>query len=149
VSGIDLSTLEARKALAAKYGAKHGISAALVAAVIEQESSWDTWAMRYEPAFYERYIVPMNLEDRTAAFARATSFGLMQLMGQTAIEFGFKGKYASSLCDPDLGVDFGCAKLRSCLDKNGGDLTKSLLSYNGGGNTFYPAQVLARLPTYE
>ena len=37
----DLSTLQARKALAAKYGAERGISAALVAAVIEQESSWN------------------------------------------------------------------------------------------------------------
>lgn len=149
MSDIDLNTLAARKALAAKYAAKHGLDTALVCAVIEQESGWDTWAMRYEPAFYQRYIVPMGLEDLTAALARATSFGLMQLMGQTAIEFGFKGKFATSLCDPDTGVDFGCAKLRSCLDKHSGDETKALLSFNGGGDSHYPGQVQGRKAAYE
>ena len=75
MSEVDLSTLAARKALAAKYGAKHGISAALVAAVIEQESSWCQWAMRYEPAFFARYIEPMKIIDQKEAVARSTSYG--------------------------------------------------------------------------
>ncbi len=54
----DISTLSARKALAAKYGAKHGLDAVLVASVCEQESWWNPWAIRFEPAFEARYIKP-------------------------------------------------------------------------------------------
>lgn len=146
----DLSTLEGRKALAATYGAKHGISAALVAAVAEQESSWDAWAIRFEPAFEARYIKPaIPSMPTTLEMTKAMSFGLLQIMGQTAIEFGWKGKFLSELCDPDTGMDFGCAKLRHCLDLANGDETKALLSYNGGGNLAYPVQVLARKTAYE
>jgi len=70
-------------------------------------------------------------------------------MGEVAIEFGWKGKFLTELCDPDIGVDFGCAKLRHCLDISAGDETKALLFYNGGKNSLYPAQVLARKPSYE
>ena len=33
----------------------------LVCAIVEQESSWNPWALRYEPAFYARYIEPQLL----------------------------------------------------------------------------------------
>jgi soluble lytic murein transglycosylase-like protein len=146
----DLSTLSSRKALAAKYAAKHGLDTVLVCAVCEQESDWDTFAVRFEPAFEARYIKPaLPSAPTTLELTKAMSFGLMQMMGETAIEFGWKGRFLTELCDPDLGVDFGCAKLRSCLDRAGEDEAKALLLYNGGGNTFYPAQVLARKPKYE
>jgi soluble lytic murein transglycosylase-like protein len=147
---MDLSTLEARKALAATYGAKHGISAVLVASVCEQESTWDPFAIRFEPAFEARYIKPaLPLAPSTRQLTEAMSFGLMQIMGETAIEFGWKGKFLTELCDPDLGVDFGCAKLRHCLDISAGDEAKALEFYNGGSNLQYAAEVLARKHTYE
>jgi len=150
MSELDLSTLAARKALAAKYGAKHGISVALVAAVIEQESSWNPFAIRFEPAFEARYIKPaIPAMPTTRELTEAMSFGLMQAMGEVAIEFGWKGKFLTELCDPDIGVDFGCAKLRHCLDIASGAESKALEFYNGGGNLLYASQVLARKPTYE
>jgi len=146
----DLSTLIARKALAAKYGAKHGIDTVLICAVIEQESSWDPFAIRFEPAFEARYIKPaIPSMPTTLEMTKAMSFGLMQIMGETALEFGWKGKFLTELCDPDIGVDFGCAKLRHCLDIKGDNETEALLAYNGGGNPLYASQVLARKPTYE
>ena len=151
MSDTDLSTLAARKALAAKYAAKHGLDTALICAVIEQESSWDPFAVRFEPAFEARYIKPAipNMPT-TLEMTKAMSFGLMQLMGETAIEFGWKGKFLTELCDPHTGVDFGCAKLRHCLDISAmGGETTALLIYNGGSNLLYPSQVLARKPTYE
>lgn len=146
----DLPTLVARKALAAKYAAKHGLDTVLVCAVCEQESSWDPFAIRFEPAFEARYIHPaIPSMPTTLEMTKAMSFGLMQIMGETAIEFGWKGKFLSELCDPDIGVDFGCAKLRHCLDIHGGDETAALLAYNGGSNSLYASQVLARKATYE
>jgi soluble lytic murein transglycosylase-like protein len=146
---IDLSTLDARKALAQKYATKYLLDMALVAAVCEQESSWNPWEVRYEPAFYLRYIVPMGLKDPTAATTRSMSFGLMQIMAQTAIELGFAGKWMTELCDPDAGMDFGCKKLRKCCDLHPGDVDAALLAYNGGGNSYYPAQVQARMKNYR
>src|ERR1700689_4874121 len=67
----------------------------LVCAIVEQESAWDRWALRYEPAFYARYVEPQvvrgAIADESEARARAFSWGLMQVMGQTAREHGFAG----------------------------------------------------------
>jgi soluble lytic murein transglycosylase-like protein len=139
--------IETRRSLAAKYAAKYGLSTELVCAVIEQESGWCQWAYRYEPAFYDRYILPLQLSEQVGRF-RATSWGLLQIMGQTAREFGFLGQFMCELCDPDVGLDFGCKKLKKCLDDAGGDEAKALLRWNGGSNLDYPHQVQARKPKY-
>ena len=76
--------------IARNTAAAHSLNPALVCAVCETESSWNPKATRYEPAFQKRYIDPMNLSAQEAQ-DRSTSWGLMQIMGQTAIEFGWKG----------------------------------------------------------
>lgn len=131
----------------AKYYARlHDLDGALVCAVIEQESNWIPWAIRYEPAFEQRYVDPMGLTP-TETIARSISWGLMQLMGESAREMGFHGKMAS-LCDPDNGLEWGCKHLKAKLDAHGGDVTAGLLAWNGGGNKAYPEQVLARKEAY-
>ena len=145
---MDLSTHDARLALAGKYAAKYSLDPAIVAAVCEQESGWNPWAVRYEPAFFERYVSPLNLADPTEAYARAFSFGLMQVMGQVARERGFQGRSLTQLCDPDIGVDVGCKKLQQCFAAKPDDPEAALLMYNGGGNAFYGKQVLARVAHY-
>lgn len=97
-------------ALARDAAVRHGIDAALVCAVIEQESEWDTNAMRYEGAFRARYVAPLGLPP-TEEIARSISWGLMQVMGQVARERGFVGKFLSELCTAENGADFGCAVL--------------------------------------
>lgn len=135
-------------ALAKRKAVEHKIDPALVCAVCEHESGgWNPWAVRMEPAFYERYTKPMTLTD-TEEYNRAQSFGLMQVMGQTAREFGFKGKYLTELCDPETGIEYGCRKLRECLDKRNGDIRVALLRYNGGGNKSYPDMVLKLIDKY-
>ena len=47
--------------LARSIAAQRSLDPALVCAVVEQESSWDTFAIRYEPAFRTRYVVPLAL----------------------------------------------------------------------------------------
>lgn len=147
---IDLSTLDARFALATKYASKYGLDPVLVAAVCEQESSWNMWSTRFENGFLHAYIKPANPEQPTTRELHlATSFGLMQIMGQTAVEKGFTGKYLTELCDPDVGVDFGCKKLQACIKKVNGDVQAALLCYNGGGDPSYPGMVMARMPNYQ
>jgi len=87
---------------------------ALVCAVVEQESAWDTHAIRYEPAFRTRYVAPLGLPP-TEEIARSISWGLLQVMGQVAREHGFSGKFLSALCEPAAGLDIGCAVLASKL----------------------------------
>lgn len=145
---MDLSTHDARLALAGKYAAKYSLDPMIVAAVCEQESGWNPWAVRYEPAFFERYISPLNLADPTEAYARAFSFGLMQVMGQVAREHGFQGRSLTQLCDPDIGIDIGCKKLQKCFALKPDNPEAALLVYNGGGNTYYGKQVLARVANY-
>lgn len=140
------STPQSRLAFVTPYATKYGLIPELVCAVCEQESGWEPGACRFEKDFLRRYIVPMNL-PLLEAFDRATSWGLMQIMGQTAIEFGFPLKELTSLRDPDLGVDYGCKKLQKCFDIHGTP-DCALLAYNGGSNPAYPAQVLARISHY-
>jgi len=134
---------------------------ALVGAVVEQESAWDTHAIRYEPAFRTRYVAPLGLPP-TEEVARSMSWGLMQVMGQVAREHGFSGKFLSALCEPASGLDIGCAVLASKLAAVAGperpgqgitltedEVARALQLWNGGANPDYAAQVLARLPRYK
>jgi hypothetical protein len=97
-------------ALARAAAAAHELDPALVCAVVEQESAWDTHAIRYEPGFRTRYVAPLGLPP-SEEVARSISWGLMQVMGQVAREHGFGGKFLSALCDPAVGLDIGCAVL--------------------------------------
>jgi soluble lytic murein transglycosylase-like protein len=116
---------------------------ALVCAVCARESSWEPYSVRYEPAFYDRYISSMKNLSLTEMIMRSTSWGLMQIMGQTARELGFDGKYLSELLDPATGVLFGCKKLKRCLQNTNQNVQGALLAFNGGGEPAYPELVLA------
>jgi soluble lytic murein transglycosylase-like protein len=123
----------------------------LVCAVIEQESGWNTWAMRYEPAFFARYVASLYTNNKVSAseaYARGFSWGLMQIMGQVARETGFEAQFLSRLCDPEQGLALGCKVLRKKFDSARGNATRALLAWNGGGNAAYAEQVLARRAHY-
>lgn len=119
----------------------------VVCAVIEQESSWDPWAIRFEPAFLNRYVRPLNLMSQTEEMSRATSWGLMQVMGQVAREHGYRDKL-QCLLRPYDAVRIGCSVLKGKLAPSPSDLEAGLLRYNGGGNPDYGKQVMARLSKY-
>src|ERR1700739_2568378 len=97
--------------LARQIAAEHALDPQLVCAVIEQESAWTPWAVRYEPAFLTRYVAPLYTAGKlsaTEAYTRSMSWGLMQLMGHVAREVGFEDASLAELCDPATGVEFGC-----------------------------------------
>lgn len=137
--------------LARNAAEARALDPALVCAVVEQESSWNPWAMRYEPAFFTKYVAPLYTNNKiaaTEAYARGISWGLMQVMGQVAREAGFDAQFLSALCDPEQALTVGCKVLRKKLDAASGDATRALLAWNGGANALYPAQVLARRSHY-
>lgn len=138
--------------LAERAAAAEGLEPALVCAVVEQESNWNPWAIRYEPLFFAKYVAPLYTNNKvgaTEAYARGISWGLMQVMGQVAREIGVSSLYLSTLCDPAVGLAVGCKVLRRKLDAHGGDRTKGLLAWNGGGNPDYADEVLARMSRYQ
>ena len=138
--------------LARRIAAAHGIEPALVCAVIEQESAWNPWAVRYEPGFLSRYIAPLYTAGKlsaTEAYTRAMSWGLMQVMGQVARESGFEDPSLAELCDPATGIEFGCRILAARLARSKGDIPAALLAWNGGADANYPAEVLARKRNYS
>lgn len=133
--------------LAKQMALYHKLGGELVCAIVEQESDWNTWAIRYEPEFDKKYVQPHSFA-RTEEIARSTSWGLLQLMGESAREIGFAGPLPS-LCDPFTGLEYGCKFFAMKLAKAGGDVHKALLAFNGGGNPNYPEQVLNRLSKYQ
>lgn len=131
----------------------HNLDEALVLAICEQESSWNCWGIRYEPAFFGKYVAPLYTANKistgTEAYTRAMSWGLMQLMGQVARELGFEGSYLSQLCDPQIGLEWGCKHFANKLHSANGDTRKALQLWNGGGNPDYADQVIARVHKYN
>ncbi len=101
--------------------ATHRLPAGLVKAIIQVESGGNTYAMRYEAAFLYRYVpsTPQRFgcaSLETERQARATSWGLMQIMGQVARELGCKEPFLSTLCDAETGLRYGCLLLARLRD---------------------------------
>src|SRR3979490_2706227 len=114
--------------------AAQSLDPALVCPVIEQESAWNPWAIRYEPAFFSKYVASLYTNNKiaaTEAYARGFSWGLMQVLGQVARESGFDALFLSALCDPEQGLAVGCQVLRKKLDVMAGGTTPALLSRDG------------------
>jgi len=135
-------------ALARTIAEHHGVDETLVCAVVEQESAWDTHAIRYEPGFRAHYVAPLGLPP-TEEIARSISWGLMQVMGQVAREHGFTGKFLSALNDPSVGLTIGSVVLGSKISAAGNDIWRALELWNGGANPEYAAQVIARVARYK
>lgn len=95
-----------------------------------QESGHDPWALRYEPAFYRRYVEPLEESD-TEEYSRSFSWGLFQVMGQVAREFGFRGLYLSELCDPWTNAEVA-ARVLGKWYRVTGSWRAALACYNGG-----------------
>lgn len=133
---------------------KYDIPEAVVWSMIWQESRGNTFACRYEPKFFIRYLINKRRKDLaghvpsgvptlyTERMLRATSFGLLQIMGDTARWFGkIKNDYLYvPLIDPAVNIDLGIRFLRHLTDKHGGDILLGLKHYNGSPE--YPNIIL-------
>ncbi len=100
--------------------------------------------MRYEPAFFSKYVASLYTNNKiaaTEAYARGFSWGLMQVMGQVARETGFDALFLSAMCDPEQGLAVGCKVLRKKFDAMAGDTTRALLAWNGGRKSSPAARI--------
>ena len=124
--------------LAKSTALEYGLNPALFCALVEQESCWYSYASRYKPGFFDRYIQAMlpasqgdqpnfsppkprgNTSNLTEAENRATAFGLCQVMGQTARELGCTARSLTELCDPAIGLEYGARRLKKAFDRKYG-----------------------------
>lgn len=126
------------EALIRAAAARHQLPIALVRAIVRVESSADPHAMRYEPAFYRRYVqhcqhrVWPGVSRDTEEQLRAFSFGLMQIMGQTAREAGYAEKFLTGLLDPATNFDWGCRYLAALQKRYHGNAEAATAAYNAG-----------------
>lgn len=137
--------------MARQAAIRHNIPPEVVCGMCQRETEWNPWAMRYEPAFFSKYVAPLYTSGKitaTEAYARGMSWGLLQIMGQTSREKGFTGLFLSELCDPATGLEYGCADFAHLLRLSVENVASALEKYNGGNNPNYAKEVLAFAETY-
>lgn len=123
--------------LIVKVAEKFSLSLKLVRAIVAVESSGNPYATRYEPQFYARYVhgkghaVFGNCSRSTEEICRAMSWGLMQVIGQTARELGFKEPFLASMCDPEIGLTWGCRYLAKQIVRYEA-IEPAVAAYNAG-----------------
>lgn len=134
----------------------HQLDPRLVLAVVNVESSGEPWAWNPEPRYRWfwnvktwtpfRNVVNGELAAKVPPpdfpalagdpdqewWAQQASWGLMQVMGAVAREFGCRERYLTALCDPAIGVEFGCRVLAARMTWAKGDTASALAAYNGG-----------------
>lgn len=142
------------EAMATSIAKIYGLNAQVICAQITVESAWNIYATRYEPTW--KWLVDTTLCAKKAQTSEATekvlqscSWGLMQVMGSVARELGYEGPIPK-LCDPEMGITYGCKKLRACLTIHS-NLPDALASYNAGNPNYqagknYAAKVMKLLP---
>lgn len=119
---------------------------AIAHAVKQVESSGGTnVGPRYEPVFQRRYLQGKPqweaLAKRYGWKAVSSSYGPWQIMYPVAVELGFTGSPAE-LADPAINRQYFDKKFQRDYQATRGDLQKTLLRYNGGGDPTYPQRVL-------
>jgi hypothetical protein len=137
--------------LARQTAIAHSLPPEIVLAMIDRESEWDEWAIRFEPGFLAKYVNKLYLAGKfsaTEAYARSFSWGLLQIMGEDARENGFQGPMAQ-LCDPATGIEFGCREFARIFKATNGDVNVALERWNGGGNPNYAGEVVVLSIPYK
>lgn len=117
--------------------ARVGVESALIAAVIYRESDGIAGKTRFEPNYPwlltpEIFAKGLGVDTKTETAMQRLSWGLMQIMGATAREVGFRGYFPELCARPALGVHYGAQFLKRKLAQSGGALEPALSAYNAG-----------------
>jgi soluble lytic murein transglycosylase-like protein len=121
----------------------HNVPSALIAAVIQEESRFDQWATRAEPLYYKNRKVrraamrwtrdhPGGPNQFTELADRSRSYGLMQIMGETAREQGFAQPFLAALYIPDNAIAHGATLMKKLLARYKNDTLAAISAYNQG-----------------
>ena len=115
--------------LIAAAAATHGLPVNLVKALCHTESAFDPWAFRHEAGY--RWLVGDKLTmSITERIGQMSSWGLMQVMGAVAREYGYAGPFPQ-LCDPVIGLEYGCRHFARYVAKYP-TWPDAIASYNAG-----------------
>lgn len=123
--------------LCVKYSAQYELPVDLLEAQVVQESSNQPDAFRFEHGYYRRYIADNAANVHTPKIygpLAACSFGLLQIMLETAYEIGFTGR-PEELFDANAGLNWGARRMAALWKAAGDNLSdypKALAAYNGG-----------------
>jgi len=112
-----------------------GIDPDLSRAIAAVESSWNPWAVRYEPKwryfyFVREYADKLMITVETEQMLQACSWGPMQVMGSVARELGFDAELPR-LTNSELGIRYGVSKLKKLFEKYN-DESEVISAYNQG-----------------
>lgn len=99
----------------------------VIYAICMTESSGNEFAIRHEAHY--RWTVGDNL-DLGERLGQKTSWGLMQVMGAVAREYGFAGQF-SGLWDPQTNMAYGVKHLKK-LKARHGTWPHAIAAYNAG-----------------
>ena|ERR1700679_2941386 len=113
-----------------RYSAQFGVEANFVRAIIQQESNWDIYAMRYEPEWSYFFPFHSNSTADTETALQQFSYGLGQLMGSVYRELGYKDSFGQ-IFNVETQIFYLCKNLEKISNK-----TKKpdeiFACYNGG-----------------
>lgn len=123
--------------------ARDALPPALIAAVIQEESRFDPWATRSEPRYLRNRAVrlaasrfvklhPRGATAFTELVDRSRSYGLMQVMGETAREQGFAPPFLAELYLPRNAIAHGAMLLSQLLRRYHNDTLAAISAYNQG-----------------
>jgi len=125
--------LDQHNALILNAASLYSLDPNWVKSIVQIESSGNTWSMRFEPLFYDSIKIRYRGKfSDTEIVSRATSWGLMQVLGEVARELGYGGRFLTGLCEPMIGLRYGCMKFKQQLDRYNADLLKAVSAYNAG-----------------
>ena len=127
------------------FAKRYDVNPQLVAGIVWVESSGNPNAFRFEPKFYDKVkalpqlggYIPKNCTLESEQILRSSSFGLMQIMGETARIRGYRGEFLTGLLDPMTNIDMG-VQLFAELMKATDDPRVALFKYNAGAGAKYP-----------
>ncbi|MDP4198306.1 MAG: transglycosylase SLT domain-containing protein [Bacteroidota bacterium] len=126
-----------------RAAARYHLQPALIAAVIQEESRFEQWATRHEP----RYATSRRVHHAAISWVRthrvgpnsatefadrSRSYGLMQVMGETAREQGFDAPYLAELYLPANAIEHGARLLAHLLGRYPRDTLAAISAYNQG-----------------
>lgn len=131
--------------LVVRTAATYRLDPTLLQAQVLVESSGDPSAFRYEREYFYRYL-KSNPDAKGFKYGplAACSYGLLQIMLETALEIGFDDP-PERLFVPQIGLAWGAKYLRSLVEWAHGDIEQALAAYNGGkaGNGVRPFRTMA------
>lgn len=114
-------------------------------AIVQVESSWNPWAVRYERDFIYlhstiKYAQKMRCTAETEAIMQQTSWGLGQIMGGSARYMGYEGPIPA-LTDPAINLHYTCLYFaKNC--KKYSKVEEQIASYNAGSVIYTQKGVL-------